>query len=78
MESAFSVVCESCPKSKEAVAAAPNGATIEVMKQPSTQPLEDELVQDMVAIITSFSGRVHGLRSAKKRQKIKNKYINNA
>jgi predicted site-specific integrase-resolvase len=46
-----------------------HGATVEVMKQPPTQSMEEELVQDTVAIITSFSGRVHGLRSAKKRQK---------
>ena len=47
---------------------ASHGATVEVMKQPPNQSMEEELVQDMVAIITSFSGRVHGLRSAKKRQ----------
>ena len=46
-----------------------HGATVEVMKQPPTQSMEEELVQDMVAIITSFSGRVYGLRSAKKRRK---------
>ena len=33
--------------------------------------MQDELVQDVIAIITSFSGRIHGLRSRKrKRQKI--------
>ncbi|MFX1535489.1 MAG: IS607 family transposase [Promethearchaeota archaeon] len=46
-----------------------HGATVEVMEQPPTQSMEEELVQDMVVIITSFSGRVHGLRSAKKRRK---------
>ena len=46
-----------------------HGATVEMMEQPPTQSMEEELVQDMVAIITSFSGRVHGLRSAKKRRK---------
>lgn len=55
-----------------------HGATVEVMKQPPTQSMEEELVQDMVAIITSFSGRVHGLRSAKKRQKTRNKSNNGA
>ncbi|MFX0066052.1 MAG: hypothetical protein ACFFC7_28125 [Candidatus Hermodarchaeota archaeon] len=39
------------------------------MEQPPTQLMEEELVQDMVAIITSFSGRGHGLRTAKKRRK---------
>lgn len=48
-----------------------HGASIEVMKQPPTQSMEEELVQDMISIITSFSGRVHGLRSAKKRRKSK-------
>jgi predicted site-specific integrase-resolvase len=47
---------------------ASHGATVEVIEQPPNQSMEEELVQDMVAIITSFSGRVHGLRSAKKRQ----------
>ncbi|MFX0064972.1 MAG: IS607 family transposase [Candidatus Hermodarchaeota archaeon] len=46
-----------------------HGATVEMMEQPPTQSMEEELVQDMAAIITSFSGRVHGLRSAKKRRK---------
>ncbi|MFX0061637.1 MAG: IS607 family transposase [Candidatus Hermodarchaeota archaeon] len=46
-----------------------HGATVEMMEQPPTQSMEEELVQDMVAIITSFSGRVPGLRSAKKRRK---------
>ena len=36
-----------------------HGATVEMMEQPPTQSMEEELVQDMVAIITSFSGRVH-------------------
>ncbi|MFX0064454.1 MAG: IS607 family transposase [Candidatus Hermodarchaeota archaeon] len=65
-----------------------HGATVEVMEQPPTQsipnsirklgqsPMEEELVQDMVAIITSFSGRVHGLRSAKKRQQSRKKSNN--
>ncbi|MFX0062138.1 MAG: IS607 family transposase [Candidatus Hermodarchaeota archaeon] len=46
-----------------------HGATVEMMEQPPTQSMEEELVQDMVAIITRFSGRVPGLRSAKKRRK---------
>ncbi|MFX0062122.1 MAG: IS607 family transposase [Candidatus Hermodarchaeota archaeon] len=50
-----------------------HGATVEAIEQLSTQSMEEELVQDMVAIITSFSGRVHDLRSAKKRQKNKKK-----
>jgi putative resolvase len=46
-----------------------HGASVEVMEQSPTQSMEEERVQDMVAIITSFSGRVHGLRSAKRRRK---------
>ena len=45
-----------------------HGATIEIMKKPSGRSMEDELVQDMIAIITSFSGRVHGLRSVQTRR----------
>jgi predicted site-specific integrase-resolvase len=48
-----------------------HGATIEVMNQPLGRSMEDELVQDMIAIITSFSGRVHGLRSAQTRRQKK-------
>lgn len=35
-----------------------HGATIEVMKQSPDQSMGEELAQDMIAIITSFSGRV--------------------
>ena len=31
--------------------------------------MEQELVEDLVAIISSFSGRMHGMRSTKKRKK---------
>lgn len=48
---------------------ASHGTVIEVMQQPPDQSMEEEMVQDMIAIITSFSGRVHGLRSAKRRKK---------
>ena len=33
--------------------------------------MEQELVEDLVSIITSFSGRLHGMRSAEKRRKKK-------
>jgi excisionase family DNA binding protein len=41
--------------------------SILILNQKTHQSLEEELVQDLIAIITSFSGRIHGLRSAKAR-----------
>jgi len=41
--------------------------SIQVINQKANQTLEKELVQDLIAIVTSFSGRIHGLRSAKAR-----------
>ena len=43
-----------------------HGAEILVMQQPPTSSMQEELVQDLIAIITSFSGRVHGMRSHRK------------
>ncbi len=36
----------------------------------SSAELESELVRDMVAVVTSFSGRLYGPRSAKQRRVI--------
>jgi putative resolvase len=44
-----------------------HGTAIEILNTPKTSSIEAELVQDMIALITSFSGRVHGLRGQKKR-----------
>ena len=41
---------------------ASHGASIVVARQPATRSAQDELVEDLIAIVTSFSGRVHGLR----------------
>jgi len=41
--------------------------SILVIHQKANQTLEEELVQDLISIITSFSGRIYGLRSAKAR-----------
>ena len=41
--------------------------SIQVIHQKANQTLEEELVQDLISIVTSFSGRIHGLRSAKAR-----------
>jgi putative resolvase len=39
-----------------------HGTSIIVARQPATQSMQDELVEDLIAIVTSFSGRVHGIR----------------
>lgn len=44
------------------------GTNITMLHQIPTQNLQDELVQDVIAIITSFSGRIHGLRSRRRKQ----------
>ncbi len=41
---------------------ASHGAAIAVARQPPTRSMQNELVEDLIAIVTSFSGRVHGLR----------------
>jgi len=40
-----------------------HGAEIQVLNGKVSGSHGQELVQDLVAIVTSFSGRVHGLRS---------------
>ena len=44
---------------------ASHGAIIEIINRSTDFSLEQELVQDLIVIITSFSGRVHDLRSAR-------------
>ena len=48
---------------------ASHGSIVQVINTKQECSLEEELVQDLIAIITSFSGRVHGLRSARAKQK---------
>jgi predicted site-specific integrase-resolvase len=43
-----------------------HGVSIILMKQQEEQPLNEEMVQDMVSIITSFSARIYGQRGARK------------
>lgn len=50
---------------------ASHGAVITVIEKNKECTVEEELVQDLIAIVTSFSGRVHGLRSRKARAKKK-------
>jgi len=44
------------------------GADIQVIHEKPDCSMEEELVQDLIAIVTSFSGRVHGLRSHKNKK----------
>jgi putative resolvase len=39
-----------------------HGASITVLRQAATRSMHEELVDDLIAIVTSFSGRVHGMR----------------
>ena len=50
---------------------ASHGTGITVIEKSKECTIEEELVQDLIAIVTSFSGRVHGLRSSKARAKKK-------
>ena len=47
---------------------ASHGASIDVIHQALSRTMHDELVEDLVAIITSFSGRLHGMRGRLRRQ----------
>ena len=44
------------------------GVTIDVINDDDESSADQELVDDMMGLIASFSGRFYGLRSAKKRQ----------
>ncbi|HME52903.1 MAG TPA: hypothetical protein VKM55_11845 [Candidatus Lokiarchaeia archaeon] len=44
---------------------ASHGASIIVARQAATRSMQDELVEDLIAIVTSFSGRVHGMRGVR-------------
>jgi putative resolvase len=46
-----------------------HGASITVLRQAATRSMHEELVDDLVAIVTSFSGRVHGMRGRRGRSK---------
>ena len=43
---------------------ASHGASIVVARQPTMRSMQDELVEDLIAFVTSFSGRVHGMRGS--------------
>jgi predicted site-specific integrase-resolvase len=41
------------------------GVTVVYTGQPEDESAESELVRDMLAVVTSFAGRLYGQRSAK-------------
>lgn len=43
-----------------------HGASIVVARKRPTMTMHEELVEDLVAIVTSFSGRMHGMRGRKR------------
>jgi len=47
-----------------------HGAHIDVIRQATTRSMQEELVDDLIAIVTSFSGRVHGLRGRRRRCRV--------
>ncbi len=48
------------------------GVEIHVMSGEKNKSLEEELVQDMLSIVTSFSGKLYGIRSAKRKKLLEN------
>ena len=44
------------------------GTQIIPISNKAERSMEEELVEDLVAIVTSFSGRLHGMRNSKKRK----------
>ena len=47
-------------------------AKIHIMNAEKGKALEEELVQDMLSIVTSFSGKLYGIRSAKRKRLLEN------
>jgi excisionase family DNA binding protein len=48
------------------------GVKIHVLDCPDKETLEQELVKDMLAVVTSFSGKLYGMRSHKKKRIVEN------
>jgi putative resolvase len=44
------------------------GVTIHCLEENEQKSVQDEMVDDLIAIITSFSGKLHGMRSGKKKK----------
>ncbi len=49
------------------------GVQIMVIKARQTSSMQEEMVDDLIAIITSFSGKIHGMRSGKSKKRRKKK-----
>ena len=47
------------------------GATIEVVDGEEPQTLQEELVKDLISIMSSFSARLYGSRSAQFKRRVK-------
>ncbi len=43
------------------------GVQIMAIKARQTSSMQEEMVDDLIAIITSFSGKIHGMRSGKRK-----------
>jgi Predicted site-specific integrase-resolvase len=48
-----------------------HGTTIEVLNQADAKPPQQELVKDLIATISHFSGKLYGMRSGKQREVVK-------
>jgi putative resolvase len=48
-----------------------HGTTIEVLNQTDAKPPQQELVEDLVTIISRFSGKLYGMRSHKQKEVVK-------
>jgi predicted site-specific integrase-resolvase len=47
------------------------GVTLTILEPDETKTLEADLVRDMLSLITSFSGRLYGMRSHKQKELLK-------
>ena len=45
-----------------------HGVRIEVVFGEEPKDLQQELIEDLIAIVTSFAGRLYGIRSRKKKK----------
>ena len=48
-----------------------HGTTIEVLNQADVKPPQEELVKDLITIISHLSGKLYGMRSGKQREVVK-------
>jgi len=48
-----------------------HGTTIEVLNQADAKPPQQELVEDLITIISYFSGKLYGMRSHKQKEVVK-------